>query len=393
MPTIDRTITRPSRTSILSNADRAGRRDCIGGAAVRHQQAPSGPKTKLKVAYLGLTCEAPIFVAQEKGFFKEEGLDVELVRDGLGRPARRPRPGRYDANHTLIMYLLKPIESGMDVKITGGIHTGCLRIQAGSEFRHQDGQGPQGQEDRRADAHGQPASPVRQPGAGGQWHRSRERAAMWSGCPFRPASWADSTRDKSTRWRLPSRSAPILLGKGMVRTIADQAVDAPYKDEYCCAVVERQTGAGGSAMAAAKVTRAHAQGGEVGPGKPDRCRRRWRWKRNTSPHQWRSTPRPCRNSSIFPACRECRKSVEDAAAKEMKMVGTAQAVHRPGGAGQAGLARPGRRRRTNGSAGLRWRTWRGAGRPPHCCPHACSSLGALRAQQGSCCAAVAAASR
>src|ERR1035438_7821654 len=90
---------------------------------------PEPGKTKLKVAYIGLTCEAPIFVAYEKGFYKEEGLDVELVktdwdglREGLGI-------GRFDANHTLIMYLLKPIESGMDVKITGGVHTGCLRLQ------------------------------------------------------------------------------------------------------------------------------------------------------------------------------------------------------------------------------------------------------------------------
>src|SRR5689334_17026887 len=71
----------------------------------------SGPaaKTKVKVAYLGLTCEAPIFVANEKGFFAEEGLDAELVRtdwdglrEGLGL-------GTFDANHTLLMYLLKPI--------------------------------------------------------------------------------------------------------------------------------------------------------------------------------------------------------------------------------------------------------------------------------------------
>src|SRR5262249_1278148 len=47
--------------------------------------APAG-RPRLRVAYLGLTCEAPIFVAREKGFYDEEGLDVEMVRtdwDGL----------------------------------------------------------------------------------------------------------------------------------------------------------------------------------------------------------------------------------------------------------------------------------------------------------------------
>ena len=32
---------------------------------------------KVRVGYIGLTCEAPIFTAVEKGFFKEEGLEVE----------------------------------------------------------------------------------------------------------------------------------------------------------------------------------------------------------------------------------------------------------------------------------------------------------------------------
>jgi NitT/TauT family transport system substrate-binding protein len=71
------------------------------------------------------------------GFYQEEGLDVELVRtdwdglrEGLGS-------GKFDANHTLIMYLLKPIELGLDVKMTGGIHTGCLRLMvaANSEIK------------------------------------------------------------------------------------------------------------------------------------------------------------------------------------------------------------------------------------------------------------------
>lgn len=34
----------------------------------------------INVAYLGLTCEAPIFAAYEKGFFKEEGLEPTLIK-------------------------------------------------------------------------------------------------------------------------------------------------------------------------------------------------------------------------------------------------------------------------------------------------------------------------
>jgi sulfonate transport system substrate-binding protein len=39
----------------------------------------SGPM-KIRVGYIGITCEASIFSAVENGFFKEEGLEVELVK-------------------------------------------------------------------------------------------------------------------------------------------------------------------------------------------------------------------------------------------------------------------------------------------------------------------------
>ena len=34
----------------------------------------------VRIGYIGLTCEAPIYTAYEKGFFKEEGLEPELVK-------------------------------------------------------------------------------------------------------------------------------------------------------------------------------------------------------------------------------------------------------------------------------------------------------------------------
>ena len=85
---------------------------------------------KVRVGYVGITCEAPIFTAVEKGFFKEEGLDVSLVKCDWKNYKDVLALGGYDVTHHLVMYFLKPIEQGLDVKFTGGIHRGCLRVQA-----------------------------------------------------------------------------------------------------------------------------------------------------------------------------------------------------------------------------------------------------------------------
>src|SRR5437763_2919947 len=85
---------------------------------------------KVRVGYIGLTCEAPIFTAVEKGFFKEEGLEVSLVKCEWSNYKDVLALGGFDITHHLVMYFLKPIEQGLDVKFTGGIHRGCLRVQS-----------------------------------------------------------------------------------------------------------------------------------------------------------------------------------------------------------------------------------------------------------------------
>src|SRR5215472_10627140 len=85
---------------------------------------------KIRVGYIGLTCEASIFMAVEQGFFKEEGLDAELVKCDWKNYKDTLALGGYDITQHLVMYFLKPIEQGLDVKFTGGIHRGCLRVQA-----------------------------------------------------------------------------------------------------------------------------------------------------------------------------------------------------------------------------------------------------------------------
>ena len=221
---------------------------------------PSGP-TRLKVAYLGLTCEAPIFVAQEKGFFKEEGLEVALVptdwdglREGLGT-------GAFDANHTLIMYLLKPIEQGLDVKITGGIHTGCLRVQAGAKTDIQKVEDLKGKKIGVPTHIGSPpylfASRVL--AAHGVDPDPEKKEVVW--LTFQPSELGKALDNGQVDAVADSDPiGTILLGKNQVRTLADQATDEPYKDEYCCAAVVSGRLAKRDPAAAAKVTRALLKG-------------------------------------------------------------------------------------------------------------------------------------
>ena len=210
-----------------------------------------------KVAYIGLTCEAPMFIAKEKGFYEEEGLEVELVRtdwdglrEGLGT-------GRFDANHTLIMYLLKPIEQGMDVKITGGIHTGCLRLQVAKNSAVKT------VADLRGKTIGVPTHLGSPPYlfssrvlvAAGIDPRPEGNDVKW--VPYPPEALELAIQQgKVDAVCTADPIGTILLGKGLVRTVADQAVDAPYCDEYCCAAVVSGKLARSNPQAAAKVTRA-----------------------------------------------------------------------------------------------------------------------------------------
>ncbi len=217
------------------------------------QQPAAGGLLKLKVAYVGLTCEPPLFVAYERGFFKEEGLDVELVKtdwDGLQAGLGL---GRFHANHTLLMYAMKPIESGLDVKITGGVHTGCLRVQAGIKT------------DIRtiADLKGRKIA-ISTIGSPPHLYASRVLAVNGMD-PRRDVEWVVNPPDTAQlaldqgQVDAVASAEPIgtiLAIKEKVRTVSDQAVDADYKDEYCCAVVLNGAFARDNPQGAAKVTRA-----------------------------------------------------------------------------------------------------------------------------------------
>ncbi|MBV9999213.1 MAG: ABC transporter substrate-binding protein [Verrucomicrobia bacterium] len=212
---------------------------------------------KVRVGYIGITCEAPIFSAVENGFFKEEGLEVELVKCEWSKYKDVLALGGFDITHHLVMYFLKPLEQGLDVKFTGGIHRGCLRVQAavnGSVRTVQDLRG------KRIGVPGMGTPPFIF--ANRVLHSNGIDAIREITWQVFPAGELGLALDKGEVDAVAD-SEPIgtlLLAQGKVRNVADQANDPPYKGEYCCAVVVNGKFLAGHPKAAAAATRALLKG-------------------------------------------------------------------------------------------------------------------------------------
>src|SRR5213596_3390385 len=188
----------------------------------------------VRVGYVGITCEAPIFSAVENGFFKEEGLDVKLVKCEWANYKDVLALGGFDITHHLVMYFLKPIEQGLDVNFTGGILRGCLRVQAATKGDIRSIKDLRG---KRIGVPGMGTPPFifanRVLGANGM---DPSKDVTWL---VFPAGELGLALDKGEVDAVAD-SEPIgsmLVAQGKVRNIADQAVDMPYADEYCCAVL------------------------------------------------------------------------------------------------------------------------------------------------------------
>src|SRR5213596_535329 len=208
---------------------------------------------KVRVGYVGITCEAPIFSAVENGFFKEEGLDVSLVKCEWANYKDVLALGGFDITHHLVMYFLKPIEQGLDVKFTAGIHRGCLRVQAGVKGNIRSIKDLRG---KRIGVPGMGTPPFifanRVLGANGI---DPSKEITWL---VFPAGELGLALDKGEVDAVAD-SEPIgsmLVAQGKVRNVADQAADSPYRDEYCCEVIVNGKFLARNPKASAAATRA-----------------------------------------------------------------------------------------------------------------------------------------
>ena len=74
---------------------------------------------KVRVGYIGLTCEAPIFAAIEKGFFKKYGIDITgvLTSQGGGTSVRNTLAGDLPYGEVALSAAVEAIKNGISVRL------------------------------------------------------------------------------------------------------------------------------------------------------------------------------------------------------------------------------------------------------------------------------------
>jgi NitT/TauT family transport system substrate-binding protein len=104
---------------------------CRTATDERPAEAVPGAARKLKLGWsqTGI-CTAAVPAAQEKGIFARYNLDIEFVNWGntTDQVLEALSTGKADVGGGMALRWLKALEQGFDVKITTGLHGGCMRL-------------------------------------------------------------------------------------------------------------------------------------------------------------------------------------------------------------------------------------------------------------------------
>ncbi|MBV9826634.1 MAG: ABC transporter substrate-binding protein [Alphaproteobacteria bacterium] len=91
------------------------------------------PRRAIKFAWSGTgVCTSSVPVALHRGYFDKHGLDVEIVNfsGAQDQILESIATGKTDAGVSFALQWLKPLEQGLQVNFTTGVHGGCIHLLA-----------------------------------------------------------------------------------------------------------------------------------------------------------------------------------------------------------------------------------------------------------------------
>jgi nitrate/nitrite transport system substrate-binding protein len=96
----------------------------LGTLGAMAEETAKPEKTELTIGFIDITCSTPLCVADKLGLFRENGLDVELVRTPSWAVVQERLWDRdYDASH-----VLTPQPLGMSLGIGGAVHPTAMSL-------------------------------------------------------------------------------------------------------------------------------------------------------------------------------------------------------------------------------------------------------------------------
>lgn len=228
----------------------------LAGCGDTKKAADSSKPIPLKVGYSAGVCQAPLFVAQEKGFFKEQGLATEMVQIEAAHAADAIAAGKVDVLSGLVSKMVQPISNGLPVKVTAGLHTGCTYVLVKKDSPYQ----------KISDLKGKKVGVA---GLADSGTVLTKRALAKEGVKV-------DDKNLEVEFSVFTRNdLPLVLDKGQVDAIAvgdpvatiakekygyrallDTAKTAPFDKEYCCVFMVTSKLAQKNPAAAEKATRA-----------------------------------------------------------------------------------------------------------------------------------------
>lgn len=219
------------------------------------EEAGGGTEPVMKIGYGTVLCQAPLQIAIENGYLDAEGLNYEVVKmDGL--VTEYVGSGQVDAAYGMVSKFIQPIDNGLDIQMTAGIHNGCVKLlsKPGSGI------------DSVADLKGKTVGVNGLAEAPAVWLKRalyREGIGVTSDnleVDFVVYSNSDLAmaleNDAVDAICLVDPAATVAVNQYGYQILLDIAVDEPYADEYCCATFVTGKFAREYPEEAAKFTRA-----------------------------------------------------------------------------------------------------------------------------------------
>ncbi len=197
--------------------------------------APKEDDYVLKIAENSDICSAPQQIAIEQGFFDEEGLKYEMVKVGEDtNNFTAISTGQIDASNSLIGSIIQPLANGAEIKVTTGLHTGCLQVLVKADSNIKNPEDLIGKKIGVASIAGSPATFARRylgdNGIDVSANSSEVEFVAYSSSDL-ALVLENGTVDAIA---LSDPATEIVKDEYDVEVLASNATTAPYDEEYCC---------------------------------------------------------------------------------------------------------------------------------------------------------------